>query len=62
MICTNYATSARTASVLPSVAAGFGSSASTGSVSMADKISAEAFWMTSKLSVSSAALPWYRWM
>ena len=30
--------------------------------SSADKITAEVFWMTSRLSVRSAALPWYRWM
>jgi hypothetical protein len=28
----------------------------------AERMTAEAFWMTSRLSVSSAALPWYRWM
>jgi hypothetical protein len=30
--------------------------------SNAERMTAEAFWMTSKLSVRSAALPWYRWM
>jgi hypothetical protein len=30
--------------------------------SSADKIAAEVLWMTSRLSVRRAALPWYRWM
>ena len=30
--------------------------------SIAARMTAEVFWITSKLSVSRAALPWYRWM
>jgi hypothetical protein len=30
--------------------------------SNAERMTAEVFWMTSRLSVRSTALPWYRWM
>jgi hypothetical protein len=42
---------------------GSGSAVGTaGAVSSAERMTAEVFWMTSKLSARSAALPWYRWM
>jgi hypothetical protein len=30
--------------------------------SKADRMTADVLWMTSRLSVRRAALPWYRWM
>ena len=36
--------------------------ASAAGVSSAERMTAEVFWMTSRLSARSAALPWYRWM
>ena len=33
-----------------------------GADSRADRMTADVLWMTSRLSVRRAALPWYRWM